>query len=165
MFRHGIAMDHDQAQAMGLSDAERPLTDKGARRTRAAAAGLRAALDGASVDAVVCSTALRAQQTAELLGPYVDEPPLLETNALALDAPASELDHWLHNRSPQSRLLLVGHEPHLSRWVSWSLTRKSERLLSLKKAGACFLEFPGPAEGGTGTIRWLLTPAQLRALG
>lgn len=164
VLRHGIALDHEQAHSMGLSDPERPLTGKGQQRTRAAAAGLRIALAGTPVDTMVSSTYLRAQQTAEILLDYVDHPPLLETHALAPSAAVTELDDWLHKRSPQSRLLLVGHEPHLSRWVSWSLTRKSERILSFKKAGSCMVEFPGPAEGGTGTLRWLLTAGQLRAI-
>ena len=63
------------------------------------------------------------------------------------------------------RLLLVGHEPDLATWVSWSLTRRRDRLLAFKKAGAALLEFPGPPEGGTGTLRWLLAARQLRALG
>ena len=165
VLRHGIALDPEEAKGMGLSDPERPLTAKGRQRTRAAAVGLRKALAGSPVDTIVSSTYLRAQQTAEILLDYVDNPPLLESNTLLPTAAVTELDAWLHARSPNSRLLLVGHEPHLSRWVSWSLTRKTDRLLSFKKAGSCMVEFPGPAEGGTGTLRWLLTAGQLRAMG
>lgn len=164
VFRHGIALDHEEALGLGLSDPERPLTQKGQQRTRAAAMGLRVALAGSPVDTMVSSTYLRARQTADILVDYLDSPPLLETDLLAPEAKVQELDTWLHGRSPQSRLLLIGHEPHLSRWVSWSLTRKSERILSFKKAGSCLIEFPGPSEGGTGTLRWLLTAGQLRAL-
>ena len=164
IFRHGIALDYEKAQDIGLSDPERPLTKKGEQRTRAAAAGLRVALAGNIVNTMVSSTYLRARQTADILSDYLDQPPLLETHALAPDANVEDLDTWLHARSPQSRLIIVGHEPHLSRWASWSLTRKSDRILSLKKAGSCLIEFPGPAEGGTGTLRWLMTPTQLRAL-
>lgn len=164
-FRHGIALDREEAHDMGLSDEERPLTDKGRRRTRAAAAGLRACLEGQAVDTIVCSLLLRAQQTAELLAPYVGEPPLVESAALNPGASPEALDTWLHGRPTDESLILVGHEPDLSAWVSWGLTRKRDRVLSLKKAGAACLEFPGPAEGGTGTLRWQLTAGQLRALG
>lgn len=164
VFRHGIALDYEEAQQLGFSDPERPLTDKGRQRARMAAAGLRAALSGSPVDTMVSSTYLRARQTADILTDYLDNPPLLETHALAPDADVQALDAWLHGRSPQSRLLIVGHEPHLSRWVSWSLTRRTDRLLSFKKAGSCLVEFPGPAEGGTGSLRWLLTAGQLRGL-
>ena len=61
--------------------------------------------------------------------------------------------------------MLVGHEPDLATWVSWGLTRRRDRLLAFKKAGAALLEFPGAPDGGTGTLRWLLTAQQLRALG
>lgn len=162
--RHGIALDRDAAARMGLSDAERPLTDKGRRRTRSVAAGLRAVLDGDRVDAVLASTLLRAGQTAEILASHLDNPPIVETEVLAPGTAMADIDDWLRARRAQERLLLVGHEPALSTWVSWSLTRKRDRILFFKKAGACLLEFPGPAEGGTGTLRWLLTAGQLRAM-
>lgn len=165
VFRHGIALERDEAADMGLSDEERPLTDKGRRRTRAAAAGLRAVLDGDRVDSVVTSDLLRARQTAEILVDYVESPPAVESDALRPGAGAEALDAWLHGQGARDRLVLVGHEPDLSDWVSWGLTRKRERILAFKKAGSCLIEFPGHAEGGTGTLRWLLTAAQLRALG
>lgn len=165
VIRHGIALDEDKTRAMGLSDSERPLTPKGQRRTRAAGAGLRAALEGTAIDDIVVSPLLRARQTADILAGYVDDPPIDESDELAPPVDMEGLDHWLHSRFGTRRLLLVGHEPDLATWVSWSLTRRRDRLMAFKKAGAALLEFPGPPEGGTGTLRWLLTAAQLRALG
>lgn len=165
VFRHGIALDRDEAAAMGLSDEERPLTEKGRQRTRVAATGLRAVLENGRVDAVATSMLLRARQTAEILLDYVGAPNLVECEALRPGAGAPAVDAWLRERAPQERLILVGHEPDLSDWVSWGLTRRRERILAFRKAGSCLIEFPGHAEGGTGTLRWLLTSVQLRALG
>jgi len=165
VIRHGIALDADKTRTLGLSDAERPLTPKGQSRTRAAAAGLKAALDGAGIDNIVASPLLRARQTADILAGYLDDPPIDEADELAPPIDLAELDDWLHSRFGSRRLLLVGHEPDLATWVSWSLTRRRDRLMAFKKAGAALLEFPGPPEGGTGTLRWLLTAAQLRQLG
>lgn len=162
--RHGIALDADRAHEMGLSDAERPLTPKGERRTRAAAAGLRGVLDGAVIDDIVTSPLLRARQTAELIAPYLDDANIEEAEQLAPPVAMEELDTFLHTHFGDRRLLLVGHEPDLATWVSWSLTRRRDRLMAFKKAGAALLEFPGAPEGGTGTLRWLLTAGQLRAL-
>lgn len=165
VIRHGIALDADKAHALGLSDGERPLTPEGARRTRASAAGLRAALKDLAIDDIVTSPLLRAVQTAEILTGYLDDPTTEETEALAPPVDMAELDGFLHTHFGDRRLVLVGHEPDLASWVSWGLTRRRDRLMALKKAGAAFLEFPGPPEGGTGTLRWLLTARQLRALG
>ncbi|GAB3676511.1 phosphohistidine phosphatase SixA [Salinisphaera aquimarina] len=165
VIRHGIALDGDGAHKLGLSDAERPLTPHGQRRTRAAASGLRATLDGARVDDIVVSPLLRARQTADILASYLDDPTLEEAEVLAPPVDMEALDAFLHSHFGDRRLILVGHEPDLATWVSWSLTRRRDRLMAFKKAGAAMLEFPGPPEGGTGTLRWLLTAAQLRALG
>ncbi|ROO33011.1 SixA phosphatase family protein [Salinisphaera orenii] len=165
VIRHGIALDGDEAHAMGLSDAERPLTAKGQRRTRAAAAGLYAVLGSTPIDALITSPLLRARETAELLAGGLGDPPVDETDALAPPVDMAALDTFLHSHFGDRRLVLVGHEPDLATWVSWSLTRRRDRLMAFKKAGAALLEFPGSPEGGTGTLRWLLTAGQLRALG
>ena len=165
VIRHGIALDGDKARSMGLSDGERPLTREGMRRTRAAAAGLRATLADMAIDDIVTSPLLRATQTAEILAGYLDDPTIEESDALAPPVDMETLDAFLHSHFGDRRLLLVGHEPDLATWVSWSLTRRRDRLMAFKKAGAALLEFPGPPEGGTGTLRWLLAARQLRALG
>lgn len=165
VIRHGIALDSNAAHALGLSDPERPLTDQGQRHVRAAALGLRAALAGLPIDDILTSPLLRARQTAEILAGYLDDPPVDEAPVLAPPVGMSELDHWLHQHFGDRRVMLVGHEPDLATWTSWSLTRRRDRLMAFRQAGAALLEFPGAPEGGTGTLRWLLTASQLRALG
>lgn len=163
LIRHGDALPLDQTETMGLSDGERPLTDKGKRQSRAAGAGLRQVLGDDGVDYILTSPLLRARQTADVLKRYLDDPVADETDALAPGAGAEAIDAALHACAGSERLLLVGHEPDLGTWTSWSLTRKSQRFAQFKKNGAALIEFPGVAEGGTGTLRWLLTGAQLRA--
>lgn len=165
VIRHGIALDADAAARLGLSDDERPLTPRGERRTRAAAIGLRATLADMPVDDVLASPLLRARQTADIVAGYLDDPPIDEADVLAPPVDMTRLDAWLHQHFGERRVMLVGHEPDLATWVSWSLTRRRDRLMAFKKAGAALLEFPGAPEGGTGTLRWLLTASQLRELG
>lgn len=162
--RHGDALDLDQTEDMGLSDGERPLTDKGKRQTRAAAAGLRHVLGDDRIDYIRVSPLLRARQTADILRGYLDDALADETDALAPAAGVEAIDAMLHTCTDSERLLLVGHEPDLGKWLSWSLARNANRFAQFKKNGAALIEFPGVAEGGTGTLRWLLTGAQLREL-
>lgn len=165
VIRHGIALDGNAARELGLSDPERPLTDQGKRHVRAAAAGLRATLSGLPIDDILTSPLLRARQTAEILAGYLDDPPVDEAPVLAPPVDMARLDDWLRQHFGDHRVMLVGHEPDLATWTSWSLTRRRDRVLAFRKAGAALLEFPGAPEGGTGTLRWLLTASQLRTLG
>ncbi|WP_158583438.1 histidine phosphatase family protein [Salinisphaera sp. Q1T1-3] len=164
VIRHGIALDATTAHGMGLSDAERPLTAAGERATRAAAIGLRQLLSDMPVDDILTSPLLRARQTAAIIAPYLDDAPIDQADVLAPPVDVSALDDWLHTHFGERRVVLVGHEPDLAAWTSWSLTRKRDRLLSFSRAGAALLEFPGAPEGGTGSLRWLLTGTQLQQL-
>jgi len=59
IIRHAIAVDPETA---GVDDAERPLTEEGSNKWRAAAQGLATILD--PPDALLTSPLLRARQTA-----------------------------------------------------------------------------------------------------
>lgn len=162
--RHGDALSPDKAEAIGLSDGERPLTEKGKRQTRAAAAALRHVLDNKRVDYLLTSPLLRARQTGDILGGYLGDPVADPTDALAPAAGNEAIDTMLRTCGDSECLLLVGHAPDLGKWVSWGLTRQTCRLRQFKQNGVALIEFPGVAEGGTGTLRWLLTGTQLRDL-
>jgi phosphohistidine phosphatase len=157
--RHGPAGERETWRARGRSDTERPLTKDGRRKARAAALGLARVLDG--VDLVATSPWTRAAQTAELL-------------AEAFGAKAAEFPELIPDRRfedllarlktlRERRVALVGHEPHLSRFVSWLLTGRDHSLLRLKKSQALLLELKIPAPGAAELV-WSLPPRQLRAL-
>lgn len=164
VIRHGDAISADQTEAIGLSDGERPLTDTGRRQTRAAAAGLRHILGNDRINYILVSPLLRARQTADILRDYLDDPIVDESVALAPTAGPEAIDAALRACTGTERVLLVGHAPDLGAWVSWGLTRKHDRLMALKKNGTACIQFPGLAEGGTGSLRWLLSGQQLREL-
>ena len=60
--RHGIAVPHGTP---GVAEDDRPLTDKGIRKTKEGATGLRKL--GFVPEIILCSPLPRARQTAELL--------------------------------------------------------------------------------------------------
>jgi phosphohistidine phosphatase len=156
-FRHGIAVEKDDPSV--TSDAERPLTDEGVRKTQAAAEGL-IRLDGGYTK-LLTSPWLRAKQTAAIL-------------AEVLELPSEELPELAGDQTPEALVkavarhharhtLLVGHEPLLSATVVRLLG--GEWTLDLKKAGACSIEVDALPPRTPGTLLWHMTARQLRWLG
>jgi phosphohistidine phosphatase len=111
-FRHGIALDRDDPTVS--SDADRPLTEEGSRKTRAAAEGFKR-LD-AGYDKILTSPWLRAKETAAILAEVLALPAPQELPQLAGDRTPSDLVEALAHHHGR-RTLLVGHEPLLSATV------------------------------------------------
>jgi phosphohistidine phosphatase len=156
-FRHGIAVEKDDPSV--TSDAERPLTDEGARKTRAAAEGL-SRLNG-GYDKLLTSPWVRAKQTAAILAEVL-ELTSEELPELAGDRTPEDLVKALTHRHGR-HTLLVGHEPLLSATVVHLLG--GDWLLDLKKAGACSLEVDALPSRKPATLLWHMTARQLRSLG
>jgi phosphohistidine phosphatase len=131
LFRHGLAMAHGTP---GILDDDRPLTEKGARRVRQVARGLRKAK--VKVDRIVSSPLPRALKTAEIVAETLKIPYLLESDTILLPASsAAEIAAWLHDRE-EPRIMLVGHNPNLSQLLSLLTTGQPDPILvALRKAG------------------------------
>jgi phosphohistidine phosphatase len=156
--RHAIAVDRDAA---GIADAERPLTEEGAKKGRAAARGLATILE--APDALLTSPWLRALQTAEIAGRAWGGPEPRKTDALA-GGSFEDLAAVVDGYREKKLVAVVGHEPWLSSLLAHLLgTRHGERL-AFKKGGAALLEVPDGLAAG-GQLVWLLPPRLLRALG
>jgi phosphohistidine phosphatase len=139
LLRHGDAAD-------GSPDAERPLTEKGERQSRAAGRALKAL--GVSVDACLASPKVRAADTAKLaceaLGLEVQLEPKLAGGPFHADELAAGLG---------DDVLLVGHDPDFSMAVH-GLTGAQVRM---KKGGLAGID--------RGELKVLLRPAELEAIG
>ena len=158
--RHAPAGDKTAFARTGRPDSTRPLTVKGRRKMEKAAPGLRAAMP--KIDLLASSPLARALQTAEVVGAayglgYEVVP------ALAPGVHPREALHWLQSRR-EDTVAVVGHEPSLGGLITWLLTGKDGSLTTLKKGGACLLEFKGKPEAGKATLLWSLAPAHLRRL-
>src|SRR5262245_4028319 len=128
-FRHGIAVEKDDPSV--TSDAERPLTDEGIRKTHAAAEGLMRL--EASYEKILTSPWWRAKQTAAIVAEVLGLPSPEELPQLAGDQSPEDLVAALAKQ--QSRgTILVGHEPLLSATVVHILG--GDWALDLKKSGA-----------------------------
>ena len=138
LLRHGEAED-------GSPDAERPLTDKGKRQSRAAGRALKKL--GVKPEACLASPKIRAADTAKLaceeLGVDFHLEPKLAGGPFEADSLAAGLgDH----------VLLVGHDPDFSMAVH-TLTGAQVRM---KKGGLAGIE--------RGELKVLLRPAELEAM-
>ena len=160
--RHGPAGNAAEKAAWKRSrrpDSERPLTKDGRRKTRDAARGLAGFVE--KVDLIATSPWSRAAQTAELLAEALGAK-AVEWPELVPDRDFEDLLARLRTLSVR-RAALVGHEPHLSRFVSWLMTGRDHSILRLKKSQALLLGFKTPAAGAAELV-WSLPPRQLRAL-
>jgi phosphohistidine phosphatase len=86
----------------------------------------------------------------------------VECPALVPGAPLEDALAWLKTRR-EKRLVLVGHEPHLSRFASFLLTGRDRSFLRLKKPQALLLELK-TFDPGDALLAWSLPPRQLRSL-
>ena len=159
--RHAIALDRAEAERIGMPDSERPLTREGREQMKAVARGLVKRVPDISV--IFTSPWLRATQTAELLRKRYSEIGWVQSEALLPGTEPSALASALSEHGYDGVLAVVGHEPHLSGWVSWCLTGDTRPILELRKGGACLLSFPtdlvAPAQA---QLLWLMTPGIAR---
>ena len=159
--RHAPAGEREEWAATGRPDCDRPLTADGRKRAREAAKGLARFIGTA--DLVATSPWPRAKETAEIAAKALGAP-LVESNYLLPHRSPASLAGWLSGLDGE-RVVLVGHEPHLSRTISWLLTGSGSRsMLGLKKAQAALLE-TNKAAAGSAVLSWSLPPRVLRSLG
>jgi phosphohistidine phosphatase len=163
VIRHAIAMDRVEAAHMSVADPERPLTKDGWKKMRSIVDGLQPWVQELHI--VATSPWLRALQTAEIVADAYEDAKVKETDLLLPNVPHQDLLTWLSHFPEKKELAIVGHEPGLSAWAGWALTGQDAPLFSLKKGGACLIEFEDRFEAGHGRLAWLMTPAQLRRAG
>jgi phosphohistidine phosphatase len=162
ILRHGIAVERD---ATGFkTDADRPLTPKGRRQLGQIAAAMRKMdLD---FNLILSSPFLRARQTAEIAAKSLKlQKRLAFSDALTPDGDPKALIRQLNEWKPASEnILLVGHEPYLSRLVALLISGRDMAALELKKGGLCKLETGSLRFGRCALLAWLLTPKQMKLI-
>jgi phosphohistidine phosphatase len=155
MARQLWVLRHAEAEPHGTrSDAERRLTPRGEAQARAAGAAL-SRLDVAFA-AVLFSPKTRARQTAELASegwPDAQRELLAAHEPLASGFDGTQALQALSLLDADGRLLVVGHEPDLSRTVG-DLTGGR---IDLKKGGLAVVRL----EGVAGELAALLRPREL----
>ena len=115
---------------------------------------------GPSFDVVLTSPYVRARQTAEIVVDVLDAKKVLRISGnLAQGNKQKQLiEELTRRRGRMDDVLLVGHEPDLSRLISILVTGKAGLALELKKSGLCKLDIAHLRYGRCATLQWLLTP-------
>lgn len=152
--RHGKA----EERALGGSDAERRLTERGIAEMRAEAVGIAARK--LQIDAIISSPLPRALQTAELVATAFGLPPSsirIEAALVSGQFDLSELQRLLAGKPREYRVLFVGHEPDLSYLVQVLIGGEP---VEMKKGALALVETERVAAGG-GVLRWLAPPKSL----
>jgi phosphohistidine phosphatase len=162
VIRHAIAEEREEFAATGQSDDLRPLTAEGIAKMRRVVMGLRTVVP--RIELLAASPLLRAAQTADIVASAYGGLQRVTTGVLTPDAAHPALVQWLRSTGSRDVVAIVGHEPHLSAVVSWLLAGGTRSFVSLKKGGACLLDFENEIAADAATLRWSLTPSQLRAL-
>ncbi len=162
LLRHGEAV---QLGASGeAADFDRPLTPEGKRVVRCVARAMRAMQ--LQFDSILTSPFVRAQQTAEIVAKTLKAQRIVVVANELGSTPAQTTHRALINRirqlkPPPASVLVVGHEPYLSRLAAVLLSGDAATAIELKKAGLCKLSLESLRYGRCARLEWLLTPAQM----
>ncbi len=153
LLRHGDALDSPT-----LEDSERPLSAFGGRQ--ASATGTYLVEKHSEISLIYCSPLLRARQTAEAVQISLRKVPIQITDSLRSSSDPREIIQELP-RAQRQTVLLVGHEPHLSRTISLLLWGDTLSRVDMKKCSLACVSIPDPPEAGRGVLKWLVESSQM----
>jgi phosphohistidine phosphatase len=158
MIRHAIAVDEGTPEYE--EDSQRPLTEKGKKKMRQIAKGLRAL--GADFDLILSSPYIRAQETAEILADVfkIKADVAFSDNLIPMGDP-DLLIAEMNEKYNANSVALVGHEPFLSALIGLLVSENASMDMTLKKGGVCRLSADDLHHTHKATLEWLLTPGIL----
>jgi phosphohistidine phosphatase len=141
---------HAEAPAAGTDDHARALSPIG--REEAAAAGAWLREHGLQPDRVLCSSALRAQQTLEGLGDLGAAD--VQEDAAIYEASPGTLAALADANRDAGRLMLIGHNPGLEQLAALMHSGQSGDYRGMPPGGVAVLRLPADAavEPGIATL-------------
>jgi phosphohistidine phosphatase len=162
LLRHGIAVEPGTPGYE--NDSDRPLVSKGERRLRAAAAAM--ARMELSFHLILSSPFRRAKETAEIVAKELKLKKALQfSDALTPHGDVNALIRQVNEWEPApEEVLLVGHEPYLSRLIALLVAGDEDAAIEMKKGGLCKLETDALNAGRCAKLAWLLTPSQMELM-
>ena len=154
LIRHAIAVEEHE------DDSQRPLTDKGRKKMRQTAKGLRAL--GVEFDLILSSPYVRAAETAEILADVfkMKKEVQFSENLVPSGSPEALIAE-MNEKYNAGSVVLVGHEPFLSSLIGLLVADNPNADITLKKGGVCSLSADDLHHTHKASMDWLLTPGIL----
>jgi phosphohistidine phosphatase len=153
ILRHGEAAEHGDPR---YKENERPLTPKGIQRTKQLAHRLGEM--EIVFDRILSSPLTRAKQTAEIVANRMQKKVEL-VDALTPSGSMKDLvDALNHLRPVPGNVVIVGHEPYLSGFISLLCVGGPDLPIKLKKGALARLEVDHLICGKCATLEWLAQP-------
>jgi len=162
IIRHANAVDEGTPEYE--DDSLRPLTDKGKKKMRQIAKGLRTL--GVDFDLILSSPYARAKETAEILADVFKTKSKIafSQNLIPMGDPDLLISE-LNEKYSVDSIALVGHEPNLTTLVGMLVSDNASIDMTLKKGGVCRLAADDLHHTRKAALEWLLTPGILVEIG
>jgi phosphohistidine phosphatase len=158
IIRHAIAVDEYE------DDSQRPLSDKGKKKMRQIAKGLRTL--GVDFDLILSSPYVRAKETAEILADvFKTKADVAFSENLVPMGDPDLLIAEMNEKYSANSVALVGHEPHLTALIGLLVSESANLDMTLKKGGVCRLSADDLHHSRKATLEWLITPGILVEIG
>jgi phosphohistidine phosphatase len=155
--RHASA---GQKKLNPVQDEKRPLDKEGI--VQCAHVGRLLAAMEVELDAIISSPLKRATQTAALVANELGWEQKIETNAaMRPDASFDTFRRMLDDHAKRDAIMVVGHNPSLSEFLSLALSEGgNDDLVDLKKGAVAKVDL----RGTKGVLNWCVTPKIARAV-
>lgn len=159
ILRHGKA----GKSSGGSDDAARALTRKGEKELKRIAQWMKA--QEFSFDIIATSPLHRAMETAAVIASVLG----LDDTVTTWDelAPGGDPDTVCYRAAQQgndARVLVIGHEPGLSRLLSWIISGNPDSSIIIAKGGLAKIRNYSFTARPSGDLQWLLTPGQILSM-
>jgi phosphohistidine phosphatase len=153
ILRHGKAGPAEH----GTSDRDRALTSKGIEDIRKVARWLSS--HDLVFDMIITSPLKRARETAEIVSTQSNRKSSVTVwEILSPGGSPEETFREIGRIAEDSVILLVGHEPDLSRLVSRIIAGNDNASIALAKGGMAYIKEFSPSRQPSGELSWLLSP-------
>jgi len=154
LIRHAIAVEEYE------DDSQRPLTEKGKKKMRNIAKGLRTL--GVEFDLILSSPYVRAAETAEILAEVfkMKQEVQFSDNLVPMGDP-DLLIAEMNEKYAADSVAIVGHEPFLTAFIGLLISENASVDITLKKGGVCRLSADDLHHSHKASMDWLLTPGIL----
>ena len=159
ILRHGKA----GKSSGGSDDAARALTREGKKEVKRIAQWMKA--QDFSFDIIATSPLQRALETATVIASELGQKDKLATwDELAPGGDPDTVCYKAAQQGNDTRVLVIGHEPGLSRLISMIISGNPDSPIIITKGGLAKIRNYSFATRPSGDLQWLLTPGQILSM-